>query len=254
VGIAGLAFIAIGAGAAARRCWPLLTVGALLLLASLDTRTLGFDAWDWLRHWPIVSSQRGPSRLLGVALMPFAMAAAPGWQRIIDAGERRWPGVGGRAGCAAVAVLGIFITFDLVGAARAWQAGSVGAPQTSRSHQLIPPRLLRATGTVTAVSIEPNRLHYRVDADRAGMLVFALDLAQQRGQWSAGAFPVVAGPRGALAVGVPAGVQDVVLRYRPDGLIAGMAISVASAVAAGVWWRRQRRRSASPPAEPAAQG
>ncbi|MGH0033395.1 MAG: hypothetical protein ACQGVK_00050 [Myxococcota bacterium] len=243
LGAAGLAFALVGAAAGARRSWPLLAIAAVLGLASLDTRALGFDAWDWLQHLPAVNSQRGPSRLLGVALFPLIFAAAPGWQRILDACAERWPGVGRRAAHAAMCVLGLWITVDLVGAARDWQAGSVGAPQESRAHRLAPPQLLRTPGTVTALAIEPNRLHYRVEAERTGILLFHLVFAQQRGQWSADPLPVIAGPNGALAVGVPAGSHDVVLRYRPRGLVAGAGISLATGIGALVWWRRRRTRA-----------
>lgn len=250
LGAAGLVFVAVGAAAAARRTWPLLAVGAVLFLASLDTRSLGFDAWSWLAHWPVVSSQRGPSRLLGVALLPLAMAAAPGWQRILDAAERRWPGRGARVGAVAVLAVGLFVTVDLLDAARGWQAGSVGAAQTSRPHRIGAARLLRTPGTVTPVSIGPNHLRYAVEAERAGLLVLPLDAARQRGQWRAGNLPLVTGPGGTLAVGVPAGSREVALRFRPRGLVPGAVLSgvtLAGIVGFLVWKRRgggaRRRRT-----------
>jgi hypothetical protein len=246
LGAAGLLFTGVGAVAGARRTWPLLVVGGVIALFAFDTRPLGFDAWSWLAHWPGVSSQRGPSRLLGVALFPLVMAAAPGWQRLVDAGERRWPGRGRRWASAALALAGVWIAVDLVGVARHWQAGSVGEPQVSRAHRLPSPKLWRTAGRVGAVSIQPNRLHYRVATERPGMLVFRLDRAAQRGQWSADPLPLVDGPGGALAVALPAGERDVVLRYRPQGLVVGAVVSAtslgAAAVAGLVALRRRRQR------------
>ena len=98
----------------------------------------------------------------------------------------------------------------------------------------------------------PNRLLYRVEAQRAAQVVLPLRFGPRgarEAEWQveseAGAWRPLE-HEGRLALEVPPGEHEVVLQYRPPGLRAGAALSLASALLCGglaVW--RRRRRAAS---------
>jgi len=238
LGWPGLLFVAVGAAAAGRRHAALLGAGALFALLALDTRALGFDVWAWLQHVPGISSQRAPARLLLLALFAACAAAGPGWERLL----RTLPGPRGiprRLLPAALAVLALGVALDLGTWARPWQRAAVGEPLASRPHRLPDPRLRDGPdGGVQTLRAEPNRARFRVHSAGPAWLVFPIPFDAQRGQWDAGERPVLATPRGLLAVRVGAGGEVVELRFRPRGLRLGLAGSLLTAAGLGIWLLR----------------
>ncbi|NNL64803.1 MAG: hypothetical protein HKP30_01040 [Myxococcales bacterium] len=249
LGLPGLAFVAVGVWFAGRRFVPLLLAGAVAAFLSFDTTPFGFDLWAWLQHVPVASSQRCPSRLFLLTLFVAIFSATVGWERLLA--RRALPA---RMIAIAFTALAVGMAADLVSASRGWQAAAVGPePQPSRPHRLRPPELAApATGTVEELEISPNRLRYRVASDRPGFLVFGLRLAgEEQDAWFAEGLPRVATPEGALAVRVPAGSSEVVMRYRTPGLGAGIALSLASLLAlGGLGVRRTPLPWRAPPAQP----
>jgi uncharacterized membrane protein YfhO len=97
-------------------------------------------------------------------------------------------------------------------------------------------------GTVTRLPSRPDEERFRVEGDGAGYLVSRASFA--RG-WTAtvdGApAPVLRANGKHRAVPIPRGPHDVVLRYRPPGLEAGLWLGAVSAlVAAGAWMKASR--------------
>lgn len=233
LGIPGLLFVAVGLCFAGRRVLPLLLAGALAAFLSFDTTPFGFDLWATLQHVPIASSQRCPSRLFLLTLFAAIFAATAGWERLL---ARR--GAAGRGATIGIGVLAALMAMDLVSASRVWQAAALGPEkQPSRPHALRTPDLMPpALGRVEPLENSPNRLRYRVESDRPGFL--ALGLRHGVDAWTPDAFPAVATPDGALAVRVPAGSSEVVLRYRTPGLGAGIALSLSMLAGLAVLGRR----------------
>ena len=263
LGIAGLTFVAVGLAGALRSQASLLGVGLVAGLLCLDTTGLGFDLWEGLRELPVASSQRCPARLLVLFQFTAIFAAAAGWERWLAAAAagwerwlaggaagwerwlaggaaRRW---GGRGVDVVFGLLAALLAADLVSAARPWQAAAIGPAQTARPHRMDDPVLApEGSGTVTALERSPNRLRFRVESDRAAFLVFPLRWPSERDAWLAEPFPTAATPTQLLAVRVPAGVNEVDLRYRTPGLRAGMALSVIAALGVvGATLLRSRR-------------
>jgi len=91
----------------------------------------------------------------------------------------------------------------------------------------------------------PNLIRFRVDTPVENLLVLN---QSYRDGWRAGGKGVVVEPReGLLAVRLPPGVREVVLRYRPPSVLIGLGISMLTAVILAVWTVRSRfRRERSP--------
>jgi len=245
LGWVGLVFVTVGAVAAARREAALLGAGLVAVILCLDTTGLGFDVWETLRTLPVASSQRCPSRLLFFGLFAAIFAAVVGWERLLASTPGRR--LGPRAGTWAFGGLALVLAVDLVSAARPWQAAAVGPPQTSRDHRVFAPILLPpALGTVKALRPRPNELAYRVEIDRPGFLAVQVEWDRYGPDWRAEGFDTVRAPSGHLAVRVPAGESEVVLRYRTPGLAAGAALSLTTVLGlAATWLLRKRAAPAS---------
>lgn len=250
VGVAGTLFLVAGAAGALRRETSLLGAGAVALVLGLDTRALGFDAWSWLQHVPIFSSQRGPSRLLVLALFALIFAAAAGWERWLAAARPWMPSR--RTVNVVFALLLAVLVIDLVSAARPWQQAAIGQPRQSRNHEVGAPRLIPArAGTVSRLVQTPNQMAYLVGSARPVLLQFPLVLPTQRRGWHADALPITRTPTDhgpALTVEVPGGTTEVHLRYRPPGFVAGATVSllavlgVVTALLIGACRRGGRRK------------
>ncbi|HKJ24851.1 MAG TPA: hypothetical protein VKB65_08530 [Myxococcota bacterium] len=247
LGWIGLVFVAVGAAAAVRREAALLAAGLVAALLCLDTTRFGFDLWETLRTLPVASSQRCPSRLLVLGLFAAIFASVVGWERLLAGGLGRR--LGARRASGAFALLALVLGVDLVTAARPWQAAAVGPLQASRTHEIFAPRLLPpAVGRVEELHQGPNELAYRVESDRPGFLAVQVVWDRYGPDWRAEGFETVRAPSGHLAVRIPAGESEVVLRYRTPGLAAGAALSLATALGLGGWlllrsrgpWTRSR--------------
>lgn len=248
VGAVGLVWLIVGAVAGARRHLPLLAAGALCALLALEWSSVGLpDPWHWLGQLPVAESQRGPSRLLVLALFAVCFTAAAGWERILTrleaAGstspERRRSV---RRSVVAVSALLVFaVAADLVGAARPWQEAVAGPSPAPRPHMLGVPTLVGSEGDVRLLMQAPNRMEVRVRASRPALLVLPV-LLESRPQWHAEGLPMTRTARGLPAVQLPAGERNVVLVYRPRGRGAGIALSGATIAGIGIWAVRRRRQ------------
>jgi len=241
LGVLGVAFVGVGAAAAWRRQGALLAVGLVAALLSLDTSRLGFDLWELLRHVPVAASQRCPARLLVLTLFAGIFAAAVGWERLLAGGLGR--GLGARRAAVAFWALALVLAFDLVGAARPWQAAALGPLQQPRPHRIRLPHLVPpARGRVVELRQTPNRLEYRVASDRPGFLAVEIEWDRYGPEWRADPLATVRAPTGHLAVRIPEGETDVTLRYRTPGLRVGIGVSAVALLAwLGLLLRSRRR-------------
>lgn len=229
LGVPGLLFLLPGVVAGARRNAPLLVAGAAAALLCFDTRALGFDVWNALQDLPIASSQRGPSRLLVLAVFSWVFVAAAGWERLLA--TRRLPA---RAVTIAFSLWALAIGVDLTTAARPWQQAALGPPQGSRPHAILDPVLAPpAQGTLERLERAPNRLRYRVESDRQAFVVFQ-NLRHEAHGWTAEALPTVGTPAGAVAVRVPAGTTEIRLGHRTRGMRLGLGLSAAAVLLVAV--------------------
>jgi hypothetical protein len=228
---------------AARRVWPLAAVGVVFLLLSLDwPERLGFlNLWEFVQDWPILRSQRNPSRWLGLALVGFILPAGVGLQRLwvsaLLTRHRRLATAG------AIALLAIVVT-DLYLESRRWQRIALADAPLSRDHR--PPALYttKVRGTrVELLEFAPNRLVYSIRAPlpQKVPLPFRWD---QRDEWTLKGFTAVR-HRDRMAVRVPAGRHEIEMRFRPRLLGAGIALSavaVCLVIASFALPRGSRRR------------
>jgi hypothetical protein len=230
---------------AARRCWPMLAIGVFFLALSLEPLRL----WPLLEDLPVWRSQRAPSRFLFLALFAFLVAAALGGERLRARAQARR----GRALAVFVWGLALWVSADLWVESRAWQRGATGPAIATVDHRPRP-LLVQAPGARAELrAFAPNRLLYGVEAQRAAQVVLPLRFGPRgarEAEWQAES---KAGPEagawrpleqgGRLALEVPPGEHEVVLRYRPPGLRAGAALSLASALLCGglALWRRRGR-------------
>jgi hypothetical protein len=157
--IGALAALVLALGlSAARRVWPLAAVGVVFLLLSLDwPEGFGFlNLWDAVREWPILRSQRAPSRWLGLALVAFVLCAGVGLQRLwVSAALARHRRLAMAAAIALLAVVGLDLHLEPALAAdrpgRRAARASTGRPATRR----------RRAAPGGLVEFAPNRLVYR---------------------------------------------------------------------------------------------
>ena len=109
------------------------------------------------------------------------------------------------------------------------------------------PSVVRAPGVRAELrEFAPNRLVYGVEAQGAAQVVLPVRFGKRGAEWEVEAEGSAWRPlerEGQLALEGPAGEHEVVLRYRPPGLRAGLALSLASALLCGVLalWRRHGR-------------
>jgi hypothetical protein len=224
---------------AARRVWPLAAVGVVFLLLSLDwPEGWGFlNLWEFVREWPILRSQRAPSRWLALALVAFILCAGVGLQRLwVSAALRRH---GRLAMAAAIAVVAIVVV-DLHLESRRWQRIAVADAPLSREHR--PP--LRYSTPVGGTQVElleftPNRLVYSIETPRSQLVTLPFQW-QQRDEWTLGGF-VARKHRDRMAVSVPAGRHEIEMRFRPRLLGAGIAVSAVTLCAVAASFALPRR-------------
>jgi hypothetical protein len=219
---------------AARGSWPLLVLGALFLVLSVES----LGVWPLFEELPVWRSQRGPSRFLFLALFSFLVVAAPGLERLRAAARARW----GSAATALVWILALLIGADLWLESRAWQRAATGPAIPAAEHRPRP-RVVQAPGLRAELrEFAPNRLLYRVEASHPARLVLPLRFGKRDAEWRvAGLRPLE--QRGKLALEVPAGERDVILEYEPPGARSGALVSALSWLAlAGLFlWRRRGR-------------
>jgi hypothetical protein len=100
-----------------------------------------------------------------------------------------------------------------------------------------------SAGETLRLNGHPGEDRYRVELDGEGFLVVRASYARGWRAWVDGSeVPVRRGDGKHRAVGVPAGRHEVVMRYDPPGLLAGLAATGLSAlVAAGAWIAGGRR-------------
>ncbi len=220
--------------AAARPGWPLLVLGGFFLLLSLQG---GIDLWSRLESLPVWRTQRAPSRFLFPALFAFQVVAALGLERLYRAAGRRWP----RAALAAALALALGIGADLFLESLPWQRAATGAGPASRDHRPQPTSFGRAGASAELIGFAPNRLVYRVRAQRAAELELPMRHGTWAPEWRVDGLPARS-RNGKLAIRVPPGERDVVLRYRPPLFEAGLALSAATlGIGIGAALLRRRR-------------
>ncbi|MCH2169420.1 hypothetical protein MK489_01440 [Myxococcota bacterium] len=222
----------------ARGCWPLWIAGGsfAVLAVAWPVGLRALDLWPLLEDLPVWRTQRSPSRFLLLSVFAFSVAGALGAQRFYDWSQRRWP----------MATLAAFVTAALLAGADAfsqsltWQREGVGAPIESIDPR---PRPLRITGEGGAraelVEFAPNRLVYRAEARQTATLVLPLWHRPDKDEWQIEGASL--GSReNRLAVELEPGNRELILVYRPRGVVAGAVISAVSA-ALGVFclWRRR---------------
>jgi hypothetical protein len=228
---------------AARRSWPMLAIGAFFLALALEPLGL----WPWLEDLPVWRSQRAPSRFLFLALFALLVAAAPGLERLrarAQAQQRRPVAV-------LVWALALAVSADLWVESRAWQRAATGPEIATADHRPRPLEVQAPGARAELREFAPNRLRYGVEADGAARVVLPVRFGRRgarEAEWQAeseaGAWrPLEQGGR--LALEVPPGEHEVVLRYRPPGLLAGAALSFGTALLCGALALRRRRRHAA---------
>lgn len=239
VGVPGLLCLLAGL-AAARGVWPLLACGLVFLVLGLQWSAGGEPSGPWrlLHELPVLRTQRSPSRFLLLALFCFAMAAGPGLSRLLALAQAHF----GRAALAAAAALLLAVGGDLYVAGTAWQEPALGPPLPPRNHRP-EPKEVRGEGVQAWVSeFKPNRSSWIVSATQPARVVLPLRYGVRDAEWEvtfarrgdADAAPaplVPANADGRLAVDVPKGDGDLVVRFRPPLLRAGIGISAATLAA-----------------------
>jgi hypothetical protein len=250
VGPVALACLAVGC-LAARGSWPGLAIGVFFLALSVESvGRLGL--WPLLEDLPVWRSQRAPSRFLFLALFAFLVVAALGGERLrarVQAQRRR-------ALTVFVWGLALWVSADLWAESRVWQRAATGPAIATVDHRPRPLRVQAPGVRAELREFAPNRLLYSVEARRVAQVVLPLRFGRRgapEAEWQveskagpeAGAWrPLEQGGR--LALEVPPGEHEVVLHYRPPGLRAGAALSLACGLLCGalaLW--RWRRRAAS---------
>jgi hypothetical protein len=223
VGAPALVVLAAGL-AAARRCWPLVVTGGFFFLLALEWPVVWLDVWGRLEPLPVWRTQRSPSRFLFLALFALTIAAGPGLQRLYAAARSRWPRA---APLIAAGVLSI-IACDLFVQALAWQASAAGPPVAQRDHRPHPVSFASRDVRAELTEFAPNRLVYRVASARPAELVLPLRHRPGAPEWRLEGGLPIRSHDGRLAVRLPAGERELVLRYRPPLLGVGLAVSAVA--------------------------
>jgi hypothetical protein len=128
------------------------------------------------------------------------------------------------------------------------------APSGGRSLALAAPATSaepgEGAGMVTWIGASANTREVRVDAPADGLLIMSESFAPGWRAWLDGTPAQVLRANGFLqAVAVPAGSHQVVLRYLPDSVVTGAALSAAASLALIAWlahasWTSRRSRVA----------
>ena len=240
MGPVALAAVLVGC-VVGRRAWPLLTIGVFFLALALEPG----GAWALLEDLPIWRSQRGPSRFLFLSLFAFTVVGALGLERLRQRASLRLP----RVAVAAAWSLAAFVTGDLWIASRPWQDEATGPAIERVDHRPRPLELRSAGGSARLERFEPNRLSYRIDASGESFVVLPVRFGKRGVEWSVEADGIedpaelrLSARQGKLALNLPQGEREIVLRYRPPGLRAGAALSGVT-VAGLLGWTIHRSRS-----------
>ena len=212
--IGALAVLVLVVGlVAARRVWPLAAVGVVFLLLSLDwPERWGFlNLWEFVQEWPILRSQRAPSRWLALALFAFILCAGVGLQRLwVSAALTRHR----RLAMAVMIALVAVIAVDLQVESRGWQRIALADAPLSREHRPPVTYTTRPRGArVELLKFAPNRLVYSVRASRPQLVALPF-YWEQHDEWAIEGFTAEE-HRGRLAVRVPAGRHELEMRFRP---------------------------------------
>jgi hypothetical protein len=233
--------------ATARRCWPLVAIGAFFFVLAIDwPAPLGFlDVWPRLVELPVWRSQRSPSRFLFIAVFALVAVGGVGLQRFWELARPRAPR---RVLALALAVTAL-VGGQLFAESLPWQRAPLGEPLPPRDHR---PHPLRLGSPETAVAelreFAPNRLVYRVVAESEARIVFPFRLGEGTHEWRVDGLPA-SSERGKLAIDVPPGEHDISMIYRPRLFYPGIAITTASVlalVATALWRARGSRGEAAP--------
>ena len=225
-----LAFAVVALGlAAARGAWALALVGAFFAVLAVEPSPL----WRLLEDLPVWRSQRCPARFLVLGLFGLVFAAVPGLERLRRFAARRWP----QRAAALAWSLAVLVCLDLWVESRPWQTAATGPAIARRDHRPQPEEVRAPGATARLAAFAPNRLVYAVEAEAPAR--FVLPLRSGAGEWSV-AEASASTEAGWLVVEVPPGAREVVLRYRPRGLVLGAAVSAASVLfCAGLLLRRR---------------
>lgn len=237
VGPIALVTLALGS-LAARRCWPLVAIGLCFFVLAVEwpAPLRGLAPWPWLEDLPVWRTQRSPSRLLFLALFAFSVVGAVGLQRAWES-RAHWP----RAVPLLAAAMASLVCVDLLAEGRSWQRAALGEPLRSKDHRPRPLRLGEPGGaTAELVEFAPNRLVYRVTAERRARIVFPFRYGKGTPEWRVDGLPAQDWG-GKLALDVPPGERDIVMVYRPRFLYTGLVVSAASLLWLGVATGARRR-------------
>ncbi|HMD05051.1 MAG TPA: hypothetical protein VKG68_07230, partial [Candidatus Binatus sp.] len=257
-------------------------IACVVFLALATGQRARYSLWDLLHELPIFSSSRLPSRFL----IPFTLAVGMLASFGSDAVLKRFKTWGVYVVCLTLCAMlidfwqvsvpnlhyvvwgdlyypaAVSSSFRQVqdqsnthmfatsladeGSLNCYEYTAIGTPAagfnepTYRGEQY-----LLGAGSVTLSRWTPNRLEYAVDAQAPTVMV----VNQNYDPW----WRVTSGPGqtlsqdGLLAVRVPAGKSQIVLRYVSMAAIYGMIISILTALAAFVLFRWESRRAISRP-------
>ena len=239
VGVVPCVFVVAGLYAA-RRCWPLLLIGAFFLVISLDLRAAGtsLDPWSLIEGLPGWNTQRVPSRFLVMAIFVLLVAAAAGVQRMLDSvRERRLLHAALRG---AVALGAVLVLVDLRIQSIPWQGQGSGSQPVSLDRR--PPLLLAPAAEGSSVRFSeftPNRFSVAVRSPVTAHLVLLGEREDRKHDWriAGGAIESIGGR---IAVRVDPGEREVRFRYTPRFLRLGIGLT-ALTLLAGVTWPRHAR-------------
>jgi hypothetical protein len=229
----------------ARRCWPLIAIGAFFFVLAIDwpAPLAWLDVWPRLVDLPLWRTQRSPSRFLFLALFALVVVGGVGLQRLWALAGLRAP----RLALALAAAMAVLIAGQLFSESLAWQRAPLGERLASQDHRPRPLRLENPESPETAIvelrSFAPNQLVYHARAERETRIVFPFRLAEGTDEWRVDGLPALT-ERGKLALDVPPGEREIVMTYRPRFFYAGVAITAASVLAliAIAFWRARGRR------------
>jgi hypothetical protein len=245
--IGPLALACLLAGlAAARRCWPLIAIGAFFFVLAIDwPAPLAFlDVWPRLMELPLWRTQRSPSRFFFLTFFALVVVGGVGLQRLWELARPRAPRLVFVLALAMTALVGGQLFVESL----PWQRAPLGEPLPPRDHRPQPLRLGRPDTAIAELwDFAPNRLVYRVVAMRETRIVFPFRLGEGTDEWRVDVLPA-ATERGKLAVDVPPGERDIAMTYRPQLLCPGIAITAASVlvlVATALWRTRGSRAEAT---------
>jgi len=246
IGPLALAGLFVGL-AAARRCWPLIAIGACFIVLAIDwpAPLAWLDVWPRLLDLPLLRTQRSPSRFLFLALFTLVVVGAVGLQRLWELAGPRAPRLTLALAVSMTALIAGHLFFESL----PWQRAPLGEPLPSQDHR---PRPLRLGHPETAIvelrGFAPNRLVYRASAKRETRIVFPFRLGEDTDEWRVDGFPAMS-ERGKLAIDIPPGEREIVMIYRPQLFHPGSVITAASvfALIATLFWRTRKRRAEAAP-------